>query len=80
MLPMTATLKRVWTSYRIATMVKATPDESAAYLKEVKKEQKKRGHDWTPSTWNRYRERAAALFTYTAEVLHLNATQARLTP
>ena len=61
---MTATLKRVWAHYRIASMVKATPDESATYLKEIKKEQRMRGYDWAPSTWNRYRERAAALFTY----------------
>ena len=61
---MTEVLRRVWAHYLIAAMVKATLDESRAYLKEIRTEQRRRGHDWAPRTWYRYRGRASAVFAW----------------
>lgn len=65
MLPMTAVLERVWGEYLITAMAKALPAESERYLKEVKQAQAKTSYAWkSQTTWNRYRERASAIFRY----------------
>ena len=65
LLPMTAVLERVWGHYLITSMAKALPAESERYLKEVKNAQAKTPYAWkSQTTWNRYRERASAIFKY----------------
>ena len=65
MLPMTAVLERVWGQYLITSMATALPAEAEEYLKEVKTAQAKTPYAWKSNTiWNRYRERASALFKF----------------
>lgn len=65
LLPMTAVLERVWGEYLITSMAKALPAEAEGYLKEVKVAQAKTLYAWkSQTTWNRYRERASAIFKY----------------
>jgi integrase len=65
LLPMTGVLERVWAHYRISVMAKALPAEAEGYLKEVKQAQSKTPYAWkSQTTWNRYRERASAIFRY----------------
>jgi integrase len=65
LLPMTAVLERVWGEYLITSMAKALPAEAEGYLKEVKAAQAKTTYAWkSQTTWNRYRERASAIFKY----------------
>ena len=65
LLPMTAVLERVWGHYLITSMAKALPAESEKFLKEVKTAQSKTLYAWkSQTTWNRYRERASAIFKY----------------
>jgi integrase len=65
LLPMTAVLERVWGHYLITSMAKALPAEAETYLKEVKNAQARTPYAWkSQTTWNRYRERASAIFKY----------------
>jgi len=65
LLAMTAVLERAWGQYRIAVMAKALPAEAERYLQEVKQAQSKTPYAWkSQTTWNRYRERASAIFKY----------------
>ena len=65
LLPMTAVLERVWGEYLITSMAKALPAEAEGFLKEVKAAQAKTTYAWkSQTTWNRYRERASAIFKY----------------
>jgi hypothetical protein len=65
LLPMTAVLERVWGQYLITSMAKALPAEAERYLKEIKAAQAKTLYAWkSQTTWNRYRERASAIFKY----------------
>ena len=65
LLAMTAVLERVWGHYLITSMAKALPAEAENYLKEVRHSRGKTPYAWkSQTTWNRYRERASAIFKY----------------
>jgi integrase len=65
LLSMTGVLERVWGQYLITSMAKALPAEAERYLKEVRTAQAKTPYRWrSNTTWNRYRERASAIFKY----------------